>query len=220
MFAGAAAMAEPDRYNVKAVLASHGFLGDGNDAASKITVPAMFTTGTEDRRGAVKAQFDACPGRPKVLAEVKGAQHMEPMSPGRLNPFDAHFLGCHVIGLQTSCNKVYGKANTDMCKANAMTTCQITSGPGPSPAPGPSPRPHPTPSPPSPGPSPSPDVPGKCRQCFIKACAGLRSKPNKCHNCAQRNMGPCAQSCVPTPFPQVKAWLCRETENAAETVLV
>mmetsp|Transcript_64835 Transcript_64835/g.189720 ORF Transcript_64835/g.189720 Transcript_64835/m.189720 type:complete len:283 (+) Transcript_64835:113-961(+) len=126
IFAAEAALKEPKRYNVKAVLASHGYIGDATDAASKITIPAMFTTGTEDHRQAVRGQFSACPGRPKILAQVAGAEHMEPLTRGRLNPFDAHFLGCHVAGLQSSCTKVYGNGAGSMCRANKMTTCQIT----------------------------------------------------------------------------------------------
>lgn len=72
LFAAAEAMKYPTKYNVKAAIASHGYLGDGNEAASKITVPAMFTTGTEDHAGHVKAQFEA---KSKVLAAVEGAAH-------------------------------------------------------------------------------------------------------------------------------------------------
>merc|ERR1719199_2241415 len=71
------------------------------------------------------SKVNSTPRRPKVLAEVKGAVHMEPAIDGRLNPFDAHFLGCHVAGLQTSCDKVYGGGADDMCQANTMTLCQI-----------------------------------------------------------------------------------------------
>jgi len=217
LFAGAAAMKEPERYNVKAVLASHGYIGDGNDAASQITVPTMFATGTEDHRGAVKAQFDACPGRPKVLAQVTGAQHMEPMSPGRLNPFDAHFLGCHVIGLKTSCDKINGKRSQDMCQANKMTICDIVAlGPGPSPGPAP-PPPGPSPAPPAPGPSPSPDVPQKCQQCFKKACAAQQGKSDTCMKCLKQHMGPCAKDCMPTPFKTVEDWFCK---SEADTIVV
>jgi poly(3-hydroxybutyrate) depolymerase len=125
ILAAAEAMKDPAKYNVKAIVASHGYIGDATKEAATITIPAMFTTGTEDHRGAVKGQFDATPGRPKVLAEVEGAVHMEPAINGRLNPFDAHFLGCHVAGLQTSCDKVYGGGADDMCQANTMTLCQI-----------------------------------------------------------------------------------------------
>merc|ERR1712151_1342253 len=99
-------------------------------------------------------------GYPKILAQVQGAQHMEPESPGRLNPFDAHFLGCHVAGLQTSCDKVYGNGADTLCKANKMTTCQIEKGPSPGPSPTPpSPKP-PAPTPPSPEPpAPTPPSP-------------------------------------------------------------
>lgn len=119
------ALSKADRYNVKAVVISHPFEDDASNVTSQITIPAMFTTGTEDHRSNVQKDFEACPGRPKILAEVEGAQHMEPLSPGRLNPYDAHFLGCHVAGLQASCDKVYGKGADDMCQANTMTKCQI-----------------------------------------------------------------------------------------------
>lgn len=125
VLAAAEALKEPEKYNVKAVLASHGYIGDATSSAAQITVPAMFATGTEDRRGTVRGQFEAAKGLPKVLAQVDGAQHMEPLTNGRLNPFDAHFLGCHVAGLQSSCDKVYGDAADSMCKANKMTICEI-----------------------------------------------------------------------------------------------
>merc|ERR1711935_721074 len=121
----------------------------------------MFTTGTEDHAQRLLAQFNACKGLPKILAQVDGAQHMEPQSPGRLNPFDAHFLGCHVAGLQKSCDKVYGDASDSSCKANKMTTCNIVKAPTPGPSP-PAPTPPaptpPTPTPPAPKP-PSPTPP-------------------------------------------------------------
>merc|ERR1712176_1633051 len=121
ILATAKALEDPSRYNVKAMVASHGYIGDATAEAKKVTVPAMFTTGTEDRRGSVKGQYEACAGSPKVLAEVEGAEHMEPLINGRLNPFDAHFLGCHVLDLKTSCDKITGKGTNDMCQANKMT---------------------------------------------------------------------------------------------------
>jgi len=127
ILAASEVLTNPTKYdfNVKAIVASHGYIGDATKEAAAITIPGMFTTGTEDRHGAIKGQFDASPGRPKVLAEVDGAVHMEPMINGRLNPFDAHFLGCHVAGLQTSCDKIDGSGADDMCQANTMTLCQI-----------------------------------------------------------------------------------------------
>jgi len=119
------AQAHPEQYNVKAVVISHPYKDDASSVTSQFTIPAMFLTGTEDHAGNVRKDFEACPARPKVLAEVEGAKHMEPLSPGRLNPFDAHFLGCHVVGLNASCDKVYGKGADDMCQANTMTECQI-----------------------------------------------------------------------------------------------
>jgi predicted dienelactone hydrolase len=125
VLATAEALKQPEKYNVKAALASHGYIGDATSAAAQITVPAMFTTGSEDHRGAVRGQFEAAKGLPKVLAQVDGAQHMEPLTNGRLNPFDAHFLGCHLAGLKNSCDKVYGDATDSMCQANKMTVCEV-----------------------------------------------------------------------------------------------
>jgi hypothetical protein len=125
LLAASQAVKEPEEYHVKAVVASHGYIGDPSPAEG-ITVPAMFTTGLEDHAQHLKAQFDACKGRPKILAQVEGAVHMEPQSPGRLNPFDAHFLGCHVANSKGSCDKIYGDTTDSLCKANKMTTCEIT----------------------------------------------------------------------------------------------
>jgi len=130
LLAASEAVKKPEQYHLKAAVASHGYIGDPSPAGG-ITVPTMFTTGTEDHAQRLKQQFELCKGYPKILAQVDGAQHMEPESPGRLNPFDAHFLGCHVAGLQTSCDKVYGNGADSLCQKNQMTTCQIEKGPGP-----------------------------------------------------------------------------------------
>jgi len=123
--AAATAVKEPTKYNVKAVVVSHPYKTDRSNETIGITIPALFATGTEDHRHNVQKDFEACPGRPKVLAQVEGAKHMEPAHEGRLNPFTAHFLGCHVAGIQSSCEKVYGAGAQDMCQANTMTTCQV-----------------------------------------------------------------------------------------------
>lgn len=109
---------QPDVYGVKAALFSHG----GHDA-SGITVPSMFTSGRGG--GAGQDMFDSSPAQYKVFAIAQGAGHMEPIQGGRLNPFDAHFFGCHVADSQTSCDKIYGDGDDSICKATAMDTCQV-----------------------------------------------------------------------------------------------
>lgn len=42
-----------DRYNVKAALASHAFK-NGDTATPNITIPMMFVSGEEDRRGNIR----------------------------------------------------------------------------------------------------------------------------------------------------------------------
>jgi len=113
-------------YNIKAMVASHG--GSPN-AAPQIPadVPCMFSTGSGDpKRHKLWWAFDPTPGRPKVWANLAGGSHMEPIHEGRLNEFDAHFLGCYVIPRQESCNLIYGNSSESLCHKNPMQDCIIT----------------------------------------------------------------------------------------------
>merc|ERR1711865_474122 len=127
--------ANPSKYSftLKAMLDSHGYIGEYARAAAKIEIPAFFSTGSEDHASRLKGAFDAVGSTSKVLAEVSGADHMYPATNGALNPFDAHFLGCHVADLQTSCLKIYGTGSDSVCKANSMSLCQVVGGSSPSP---------------------------------------------------------------------------------------
>jgi hypothetical protein len=210
----------PSKYtfSLKAMLDSHGYIGDIPSAASKITMPAFFSTGSEDHASRLKGAFDAVGSKNKVLAEVQGADHMYPATNGALNPFDAHFLGCHVADLQTSCNKIYGTGQGTICKANSMTLCQVEGGspspsPSPSPAPTPTPPPVPTPTPsptPTPTPSPSP-VPGgdpsaDCLKCWQNACSASQTD---CNQCMVTNQDSCKPICKPSLFGQkMMDWFC------------
>merc|ERR1712139_367815 len=122
---GAEALKEPRKYNVKAGIDSHGYLHPNLTRSATITVPMMYVTGNEDIRGRLCEEYETSPGLPKVLAMVDNAGHYEPRLGGRLNPFHAHFLGCHVAGLNGSCEKVYGDAPDTLCKANEMHICEI-----------------------------------------------------------------------------------------------
>ena len=52
--------------------------------------------------------------------------HMEPEHPppdgGRNDAFNAHFLGCHVMDLQSSCDLVY---NGTMCQQHEYKDCIV-----------------------------------------------------------------------------------------------
>jgi len=112
-------MEDPDKYNVKAAVFSH-----GGHKADDITIPSMFTTGRGG--GSDWGMYQSCPADHKVFAQVQGAGHMEPIQGGRMNPFDAHFLGCHVADLKDSCDKIYGDGADSVCKANPMDGCNVT----------------------------------------------------------------------------------------------
>merc|ERR1712007_383473 len=124
-FAVAEALKEPEKHGVKAGVDSHGYLHPQLNRTATITVPMMYVTGNEDIRGRLCEEYETSPGLPKVLAMVDGAGHYEPSQDGRLNPFHAHFLGCHVADLQHSCAQIYGKGANSLCKANKMHICEI-----------------------------------------------------------------------------------------------
>merc|ERR1712046_68954 len=67
--------------------------------------------------GADWGMYESCPADHKVFVHVAGAGHMEPIQGGRMNPFDAHFLGCHVANLKDSCDRIYGDSDDSICKA-------------------------------------------------------------------------------------------------------
>lgn len=201
-------LSNPSKYSfsLKAMLDSHGYIGDYASIAPKISIPSMFTTGSEDGQSRLKGAFELVTSTAKVLAEVSGADHMYPATNGALNPFDAHFMGCHVADLQSSCDKVYGSGSGTICEANSMSLCEVVGGSTPAPTPRPSPTPpSPAPTPqPSPSPSPSPDAPSvACQQCFSSCIAG-----SACSSCVATHKGACASSCTPFPFSQIETWFC------------
>jgi len=85
----------------------------------------MFMSGCRDRRANryMSGTYWKSPADYKVFAAVSGGKHMEPFGPGRLNPYAAHFLACHVRHLQESCDKVYGNGEDSMCEKVATSTC-------------------------------------------------------------------------------------------------
>lgn len=89
-----------------------------------LTIPVMFTSGQADTT--VKAEFlyqafQACPARPKVFVDIAGQYHTTKGEQG----FDAHFLGCHTAGLQSSCARIYGKGPDDLCQAKRYVRCEV-----------------------------------------------------------------------------------------------
>lgn len=115
-------------YNLKAVMVSHEGARPGETTVNMPKdVPAMFTSGGKDgynSRGSVKALYDAAPSRPKVWASYKDGEHMEPLLGGHLNPFDAHFLACYLLPLESSCDFIYGKGKDTLCEKNTMDGCE------------------------------------------------------------------------------------------------
>jgi len=160
---GAAATAG-DEHNLKAVIGSHGTSEGG---AAQLTLPLMITSEVTPRGRRHRAAFNAAAqANPRMFAVAQGARHLEPLQGGRLNPFMAHFFGCHVAELQSSCDLIYGNSEDSLCRAQPMSACEVVGTfqvgdpvPAPVPAPAPAPpndnqNPQPTPAPAPPAQTP------------------------------------------------------------------
>jgi len=116
--------------NIKAGWLSHPCHG-GDD--SKIKVPAMWTTGSEEPAplgiGCQQSYSEdgfrnALEAKPRILIDINGANHLDPMYsclgntcreliPGGL------FLSCHVKGVSADCDQLYGSTGKKVCSMGA-----------------------------------------------------------------------------------------------------
>lgn len=116
------------RVRVIAVVASH----DSADAERlPEDVAAMFNTGSNDgSQYWLKDQYNACPSRSKVLANLDHGHHMEPVPDfmvgwgngcARQNFWTGLFLSCHLGLRQAHCDRVYGREEGSMRQVNVYT---------------------------------------------------------------------------------------------------
>lgn len=116
-YALAVAAKHHKKLHIKAVLASHDV---PNTFYENLTIPAMFSMGTRDKREqAVRSYFDRYMGSVKVFADVSGAGHMEPQKGMHLNVFDGKFLSCHVSQNHDDCSVIYGQSPNSLCRKNS-----------------------------------------------------------------------------------------------------
>lgn len=110
-------------YNIRAMLAFH-----GARHAAEVTVPSMFTTGSADTLeppSTILAEFLEAPATPKIYLNLRGATHLEPISPGRLNIWGGRFLACHVADRSRQCALVYGTGAGTLCSSNDFVACTV-----------------------------------------------------------------------------------------------
>lgn len=120
-----AASQAPADLHVSAVIASADAPAHAPPTAP---VPAMFAIGSKDwinQDGNVRDFFDGYPAPSKVLANLKGAGHMEIVNHGRLNKFMAKFLSCHVNDRQNDCDVIYGQGEGSLCRAYEYEDCIV-----------------------------------------------------------------------------------------------
>lgn len=108
--------------DVGAVVCEHGARN-----SSKISMPSMFTTSTEDTSSSspslMLSEFDSAMSASKVFANLQGAVHTETISQGYMNPWVAKFFSCHLSESSDACEAVYGNGNGTMCSSNAYSQC-------------------------------------------------------------------------------------------------
>jgi S-formylglutathione hydrolase FrmB len=118
---------EANGLNVVATVASHGAA-----SVTKVTVPALFTTGvldthdvdSEGNPGKFKHAFELCAAETKVFVNLKDGYHMEPSEGKRLNFLTAQFLSCHVNGKQEHCDYIY--KSDGLCSRSDLEECVVT----------------------------------------------------------------------------------------------
>jgi len=121
---------EASSLSIKAGWMQHPCNG-GDD--SKIKVPVMYTTGTDEPGpggiGCIQQYSEdgfarATDAKPRILFDVNGANHLDPMYsclgntcreliPGGL------FLSCHVKGVSSDCDLLYGSNGKKVCSMGA-----------------------------------------------------------------------------------------------------
>jgi len=101
------------------------------DFSTGVTIPLWYATGSRDTvvppAGVVRS-YDRDRHKPKVIAEITGAAHNEPVTgnPMRWTPYIAKYLICHVKGDKNACPYIYEKGSDSLC-GNAkikMTKCE------------------------------------------------------------------------------------------------
>ena len=90
-----------------------------------LDIPVMITTGSLDKanhnRSIVEYFKSNLTSSQKVLANLRGAFHMEPQEGERLNFFTAAFLRRHASREPEVCEAIYGTGPTSLCQANRYT---------------------------------------------------------------------------------------------------
>jgi len=106
---------------------------DIDTAESKdVTVPMLWFTGSKDSLvppSGVWTNFDKDPVKPKVCAEIEGADHFEPtgLGPNREDGYVGAWFDCWIKGNATQCDYFFGDDKTkNICHGGPeMTKCQV-----------------------------------------------------------------------------------------------
>ena len=106
---------------------------DIDDAESRdVKVPMLWFTGSADELvppSGVWSNFNRDPIKPKVCAEIEGANHFEPTTygPNREDPYVGAWFDCWMKGSANGCGYFFGNNRTDnICTGGPkMTKCQV-----------------------------------------------------------------------------------------------
>lgn len=106
------------------------FMGDGSTGVKD---PLFYVTGSADSivppAGVIRS-YKKDPIKPKVVAEITGANHFEPTTLGknRITPYVNQYMLCHVKGEKSACPYIYGKDASSVCgqKKIPMSECEAT----------------------------------------------------------------------------------------------
>ena len=115
-----------------AVLLHPGIVCPGCQCNDMMSIPSMWTTGTQDNIVNDKSVIDCynkeISTKPKVIADLIGATHFEPNDKdgGHLAPYMAQWILCMTNNDKNACDYIYGNNQTSLCNACQYKTCTFS----------------------------------------------------------------------------------------------
>jgi predicted esterase len=120
-------------YNISALAALHPWMPiDDIKYGKEVHVPAMYTTGSEDTLvppSDVLKAYKRTDNAAKTFIELAGAGHDESYHArgGRLGPYMAEWMRCHLLGDSVSCAYFTANGKDQVCGSFNMTQCILPS---------------------------------------------------------------------------------------------
>ena len=119
------------KHNISAVVGSHPWMLIDEYDGDKVTVPALFTTGSSDvivLPSSVKKAFGDAKSAHKAFVNVRGAGHDECYKKrgGRIGPYMAMWFRCYLADDTAACGYFEKTTKDNMCTESFVDDCELS----------------------------------------------------------------------------------------------